>query len=647
MRGLMERWSRLFQCGGALVLIGAVGAAGGCKKEEAPAIDPMGVGAVNGQAEEDREQASPRLAEKPGEPMPSPATAPPSQEIAASPGGDGATRRPASPPPKYAAGAGDKGGEGFLHEKKDFAPRGFEAQPSTAAAPPPPADVAPAEAAIDPNGRFATTYRPGGGHLTAFESAVARGIVPAGERELVSDVGARYAPPMDPPGKAALAMRTDLERAKVAPGGGAAHVRISLRSTTQAPTSRPHLSVHLVLDVSGSMRGEPIVRAREAARALVEKLQPSDDFSLTTFSSDAEVKVTDGPVGARRASILKTIEGIAEGGGTNIGRGLELGYQQAKTAKGVPSDAVRVVLLMSDGRANSGIISSDRLSRMALDAFQDGIQTSSFGLGADYDGALMSSIASEGAGGYYYLRDAVQLAPALTTELEKRADPVASAVEVRVRLKPDVKLFQVYGSRRLSDAEAARVRAQEVAADQQAQKRDHIQADRQDDAKGGMRFFIPAFARDDSHAILLKLGLPPGVGARDVALIELKYKDRVGKKNAIEEIPLKITYANSDAESAGSADPSVARTVQGFAAGEALAEASRLIALGDRGRAVAILTEREGILRTAAETLGEPGFLKDAERLARLRGHAGSQAGLGDPLVLAMLLETAARSHLH
>ena len=46
------------------------------------------------------------------------------------------------------------------------------AEPNAAMPPKPP------EAAIDPNGRFATTYRPGGGHLAAFESAVARGIVP-------------------------------------------------------------------------------------------------------------------------------------------------------------------------------------------------------------------------------------------------------------------------------------------------------------------------------------------------------------------------------------------------------------------------------------------------------------------------------------
>src|SRR4029078_250228 len=150
-------------------------------------------------------------------------------------------------------------------------------------------------------------------------------------------------------------------------------------------------------------------------------------------------------------------------------------YTQA-SLRSIPEDAVRVVFLLSDGRATSGETNTERLARLSLDAFQRGIQTSSFGLGSDYDGALMSSIASDGAGGYYYLRDASQIAPALATELEKRADPVATAVEVRVRLKKGVELLKVYGSRRLNEAEAARVRASEIAADTQAQKSDHIAA---------------------------------------------------------------------------------------------------------------------------------------------------------------------------
>lgn len=502
-----------------------------------------------------------------------------------------------------------------------------------------------APATIDPNGRFATTYRPGAGHLAAFDSAIARGIVTEEERELVSDLGARYSPDFAIPPQKTLWAQNELERAKLPPAGGPVHLRVALKSADVAPAARPHLSVHLVLDVSGSMQGESIDNARKAAAALVDKLAPGDDFSLVTFSNEAQVLVPDGPVGTRRASIKTTIAAIKEGGGTNIGDGLILGYKEAAKAS-IPADAVKVVLLLSDGRANAGILDQTRLSTLALNAFQDGVQTSTFGLGGDFDGALMSSIANDGAGGYYYLRDAQQIAPALATELDKRLDPVATALEVRVRLKPGVQLLDVYGSRRLSESEEVRVRVQEIAADVQAEKKG-IKRDRQDDQKGGMRFFLPGFARNDSHAILLKLNVPEGVGERDVALVELKYKDRVKKTNVQEELVVKTSFATSDADSAASINGSVARSVQGFAAGETLAQSARLISTGSRDSAVALLSEREGILRKMAETMNEPLFSKDADRLARLRSHAGVVAGTGvsDPLVLAMLLETASNAH--
>jgi Ca-activated chloride channel family protein len=556
-----------------------------------------------------------------------------------------------------ARGLADMGGQGNNAPAKPAAPPapppGVAAQaPSKVlAANPYQADgtVAPTprtEPTLDPNGRFATTYRPGGGHLAAFDSAVSRGIVPANEREVVADLGARYSPDVTIAKGKALGIRTDLERAQLPPSGGPVHLRIALKSTNATALARPHLSVHLVLDVSGSMAGASIRNAREAARQVVDKLAPTDDFSLVTFSSDAEVKVPDGPVGARREQIKKTIEGIVEGGGTNIGAGLQLGYTEAHKP-GIPEDAIRVVLLVSDGRVNAGITGTERLSKLALDAFQQGVQTSSFGLGQDYDGPLMSAIASEGAGGYYYLRDSEQIAPALSTEIDKRLDPVATALEVRVRLAKGVGLLHVYGSHKLDANEAAAVRAQEVATDAQTQKRTGIKRDRQEDAEGGMRFFFPAFARDDAHAMLLKLTVPEGVAAKGLATIEVKYKDLVAKKNVADETPVQIAFAASDAASAATADGSVARTIQGFLAGETLADAAARIANGDRAGASALLSEREGILRRAGETLGEPLFSRDADRLARLRGFAGGQTGMGDPLVLAMLLETSSRVHMH
>lgn len=538
--------------------------------------------------------------------------------------------------------------ERATNESKPAAPKalpsGYAPSAPVVTAPQPKKEVL-TEAPIDPNGRFATTYRPGGGHLSAFESAVAAGLIPEGEREIVSDVGARYLPKLDAPAKGALAFTADFEREKLAPTGGAVHLRFSLRSTEAEAKERPHLSVVVVMDVSGSMRGKLISSAREAATQLVEKLDAGDDFSLVTFSTDAHVLVPMTKVGPKRDAIKKTISEISEGGGTNIGEGLTLGYGELKKVAG--GDGVKVAMLLSDGRANEGVTNRGALAGMALGAFQDGVQTSAFGLGTDYDGPLMSQIANDGAGGYYYLRDPAQIPASLTTELEKRLDPVATAVEVRVRLKPEVELLNVYGSRRLNNDEAARIRTIEVTQDQQSEKRDKIKANRHEDTQGGMRFFIPAFARSDAHSILLKLRLPEGVGTRDVAQIEVKYKDRLLKKNVSEELPLKLAYADSDAESAKSIDRQVLRTVQAFAAGEALMKASRLVADRNTQQAIDLLGEREGLLEHAAATLGEPLFVEDARRLARLRLLMAGKTKLSDPLVLAMVSETAGSVHLH
>ncbi|MFO0554927.1 MAG: VWA domain-containing protein [Polyangiaceae bacterium] len=502
------------------------------------------------------------------------------------------------------------------------------------------------EAAIDPNGRFATTYRPGHGHLAAFESAMSAGLLAQADRELVSDVGAHYAASFDPPEGRSLGMLAELERSRMAPTGGPVHVRLSLRSVAAEARTRPPLAIVVVLDTSGSMAGELIQAARTATNNLVDRLEPTDSFSLVTFSTNAELLRPMAPVGEDRKALHTLIDSIRETGGTNIGQGLQLGYAEAEKTS-VPEDAVRSVMLLSDGRANQGIVDPGQLSGLALTAFEHDVQTSSFGLGTDYDGPLMSQIANDGAGGYYYLRDASQIASALTTELEQRLDPVATAVEVRVRLKSDVELLKVYGSRRLDAEESSRVRRVEVAADQHAQQHDHIDSDRIDDAKGGMRFFIPAFAKNDEHAILLKLRLPQGVSQRDIAVVELKYKDRISKKNVIEEVPLKVDFAESDAASAATTNASVAKTIQGFAAGDALLKASRLVAAGRSSAAAELLAERESVLTQAAETLNEPGFATDAARLARMRGLISGPAGTtGDPLVVAMVLETAGSTHL-
>ena len=166
--------------------------------------------------------------------------------------------------------------------------------------------------------------------------------------------------------------------------------------------------------------------------------------SAVTFSDTAHLLVSDGPLGPRRAQALERIHGVHADGGTNISSGLDLAYAQAHSP-GIAADAVRIVMLLSDGHANGGDTSPESLAARAGRAFQDGIQTSSFGLGPDFDASLMTRIADRGAGGYYYLADSTQITPALAREIDARLQPVATAVEVRVRLRPDISATRVFG----------------------------------------------------------------------------------------------------------------------------------------------------------------------------------------------------------
>jgi Ca-activated chloride channel family protein len=492
---------------------------------------------------------------------------------------------------------------------------------------------------LNPNARYATTYRPGGAALAAFDAAVARGQIPPPFKDLVADFGARYAPALPRPAEGALTIAVDTERAAVGPEGGPVNLRVALVSS-DATAARAPLSVHIVLDISGSMSGQAIEDAKHAAEATVAKLEPTDDFSMVTFSNVAQVLVGDGPIGARRSQVLARIEEVRADGGTNMSSGLDLGYAQAHAAS-VSDDAVRVLMLLSDGHANAGDTDPSRLAERANRAFQDGIQTSAFGLGTDFDAALMSRIADRGAGGYYYLADSSQIAPALARELDARLRPVATAIEMRVRLRPDVSATKVFGSRELTEAEALAVRAQEVAVDRGEKKRG-IASDRETDASGGMRFFIPAFARADRHATLMTLKLPPGAGERSVASVEIRYKDRLTKKNTTRELPVHLRWAASDAESAATANAGVERMSQAFEAAETILAAADAVDRGDRLTARASLDERAQVLRRASEALAEPMLAEDGARLARLAsavGGTGRDTGeIRDPLALVVML---------
>ncbi len=293
--------------------------------------------------------------------------------------------------------------------------------------------------------------------------------------------------------------------------------------------------MHIVLDVSGSMGGQAIDDAKRAAEAAVEKLESNDDFSMVTFSDTATSSSPTVP-SARVATRYSRASTTCRRAAAPTSRPVSTSGTPRRARRASGDEAVRLVMLLSDGHANGGDTSVEHLADRAGRAFQDGVETSAFGLGPDFDAALMSEH-RRSRRGWLLLHRRLVADRARPRPRDRRAP--AARGDRRRGPRPPSPRRRGHARLRLARAlrhEADAVRAQEVAVDLHEKQRG-IASDRQVDAAGGMRFFIPAFARADRHATLITLQLPPGAGERRIASVEVRYKDRLLKKNVTQRAP--------------------------------------------------------------------------------------------------------------
>lgn len=196
-------------------------------------------------------------------------------------------------------------------------------------------------------------------------------------------------------------------------------------------SERKPIDLALVFDVSGSMRGEPLMDVQAAAVALLDSLGPQDRVAIVAYSSDAWLVAPKTRLSASNRSDLKRkIQALNADGGTNISGGWELGYEQIQMRD---RDSVRRVMLLSDGQANEGIVDIGTLANMTGTAMEWGVTTTSLGVGLDYNEDLLQSMARRGGGNYYFVYDN---APA--TSFDQELASLTSNVTSRATLHVEI-----------------------------------------------------------------------------------------------------------------------------------------------------------------------------------------------------------------
>ena len=175
----------------------------------------------------------------------------------------------------------------------------------------------------------------------------------------------------------------------------------------QGEKEMPSLGLVLVIDRSGSMDGNKMTLAKEAAARSIDLLRDDDTLGVIAFD-DRPWEVVKTAVLTDKEEAKEKVLSIPARGGTEIYNSLKQAYKSLEDKK----LQRKHVILLTDGYGNSN---ADYKS-LVTDYAEEGITLSTVAIGQDSDRALLESLSIAGLGRFYDVVDETTIPSILSRE---------------------------------------------------------------------------------------------------------------------------------------------------------------------------------------------------------------------------------------